>query len=315
MMRANGKASTNAVPSSTTTLSSNLKLEDAWGMEEAAQFLDPEFESVWEIPSATPSNNLYAASDFENDWEIQEANHFTDSEITGDWEDNGAYSSQEISEEARRTARKLIPYAKNLAAIAPHKLLGIKPASSEKGSRIGKQLHVLLQGGEAAAIEMESKFFSISDSEVQVGDSSTTYEAVFGEVLAAEASHTPNQAEAAALLGAVVPSAVKSMGAQQALRPVMLPLLQISNQLTQIFQQSGSAGHKLQRVLPTILRRVIASLQLAQRAGKPVNAALIKQVMAEHAARVLKNPATVTGAIARNAVIRKQVVKPGKPIA
>jgi len=286
----------------------NSELESEWEMEGASHYPNSEFEDEWE----TPVTAHYPNSEFEDEWEMQEVTY---PEIANEWEDEGEYFFKRALKGIKKVAKVVAPLAKRLAPIAAKALVGAIPgAGPMAGPLAGKLVSSLLREGEMEAIEMEAQFFGTNEAEAEVGNTQAAYEAALTEVLAAEASHSQNESEAAALMGTALPSAVKSMGGRQALRPIMPVLVRANARLVRLLHQRGPAGRQLLRLVPTIMRRTTASLHAAQRAGRPINGAIAKRIMAAHAARVLGNAKILTSAMIRNAIIRQRTVAPGRPM-
>lgn len=291
---------------------------------EASPYHSPEFANEWEMPEAnslefedeweTPASP-YANPEFENEWQAQEAGHYA-SPASAEWEDEGEYFFKKALSGIRRIAKAAAPLAKRLAPIAAKTLVGAIPGVRPDAAPLaGKLVSALLREGEMEAVQMEAQFFGTNEFEAEVGNTETAQEAALTEVLAAEASHTQTEGEAEALLGAAVPSAVRSMGGQRRLRHVMPALVRANARLIRLLHQKGPGGRHLLRLTPTILRRTIASLKAAQQAGRPVNAALATRLMAAHAGRVLGNSKVLTKSMIRNAIIRQRTVAPGRSIA
>lgn len=288
-MHANGKNASSAAQTSTATLHSNPEFEDEWGMEEAAQY----------------SNSAqYSDSEFEDEWELQEASHYTQSQRSGEWEAEHEYSFKRMLSGIQKSARASAPIAKQLAPIAARTLIGSTPSPLT-----GNLLNSLLQDGETAAVAMEAQLFGSNEFETEVGNTEVAYEAALAEVLAAEASHSGSESEAEAFLGAAVTGIVKSMGGGRVLRAVMPTLVQANARLVRLLHQKGIEGRRLLRLVPSILRRAIASLKAAHQGGQSINSNLALHVMANQASRVFGNSQVVTRGIIRNALIQKRTIR------
>lgn len=240
----------------------------------------------------------------EYEWELQEASHYSRSQMEGELESQNEYFLSSILPSIQKVARSAAPIAKQLAPIAAKTLVSKIPNSTTN-----KLLKSLLHNGENSAVAMESQFFGTNEAEAQVSNQEISYEAALAEVLAAEASHSSSNSEAEAFLGASVPSIVGSMGANRALRSMMPTLVQANARLVNLLHQKGPAGRRLLRLVPSILRRTIASLQFAYQAGHPINSNLVQRLMAHHTSRVLGNSQIVTSGIIRNAVIQKRTIR------
>lgn len=293
------------------------EMEDEWETPETAHYTNPEFEDEWETPEVSQYSNSYSNPEFEGEWEMQEAAHYSNPEMAMEWEDEGEYFFKSALRGIKKVAKAAIPLAKRFAPSVAKALLGaaIPGAGAVAGPLAGKLVGALLQEGEMEAAQMEAQFFGTNEAEAEVSNTEAAYEAALTEVLAAEASHTQNEAEAEALMGAALPSAVKSMGGRRALRSIMPVLVHANARLVRLLHRRGSTGRQLLRLVPTIMRRTVASLRAAQRAGRPINGALATQVMAAQAARVLGNSKILTSAMICNAIIRQRTVAPGRPMS
>jgi len=258
----------------------------------------------------------YANPELESNWEAQEASHYAYPEATNELENEGEYFFKNAWRGIQQVAIVATPLAKQLAPVVARTLIGSVPGAGAVGGPLaGSLIRQLLQEGEMEAVSMEAQFFGSNEAELEVGNTEAAQEAALTEVLAAEASHSEQESEAGALLGAAVPTTVKSMGGNQALRRVMPVLVQANARLVQLLHRRGPAGRHLLRLVPTVLRRTIASLRAAQQAGRPITSALAVRLMAAHAARVLGNSAMVTRTMLRNAIIRKYTVAPSGAIS
>jgi hypothetical protein len=253
----------------------------------------------------------YANPELESNWEVQEVNHYAYPEVTNELEDEGEYFFKNAWRGVQQVAKVAVPLAKQLAPVVARTLVGAIPGAEAVGGPLaGSLILQLLQEGEMEAVSMEAQFFGTNEAELEVGNTEAAQEAALTEVLAAEASHSERESEAGALLGAAVPSAVKSMGGAQALRHIMPVLIQATARLVRLLHRRGPAGRHLLRLVPTVLRRTVASLRAAQQAGRPITSALAVRLMAAQAARVLGNSTMVTRTMLRNAIIRKYTVAP-----
>lgn len=289
---------------------SNSEMEDEWEMPETAPYSNPELEDEWEV---SQTNAPYSHQELEGEWEMQEASHYSNPEILSEWEDEGEYFFKRALQGIKKVAQVAAPLAKRLAPIAAKALAGAIPgAGAIAGPLAGKLVSSLVREGEMEAMQMEAQFFGSNEAEAEVSNTEAAYEAALTEVLAAEASHTSSESEAEALIGAAIPKTIASMGGRRTMYPVMPALVQANARLVSLLHRQGSPGRQLLRLVPTIMRRTVASMKAAQSAGRPINSALARQVMAAHAARVLANSKILTGAMIRNAIIRDRTVAPGK---
>jgi hypothetical protein len=251
----------------------------------------------------------YANKELESNWEVQEASHYAYPEMTSELEEAGEYFFKNAWRGIQQIAKVATPLAKQLAPVVARTLIGAIPGAGV--FPLEGLINQLVQEGEMEAASMEAQFFGGNEAELEVENTKAAHEAALTEVLAAEASHSESESEAGALLGAAVPSTVQSMGGQQTLRRVMPVMIQATARLVRLLHRHGPAGRHLLRLVPTILRRTVASLRAAQQAGRPITSALAVRLMAAQAARVLGNSTLVTRTMLRNAIIRKYTVAPG----
>ncbi|NJM45844.1 MAG: hypothetical protein HC860_06425 [Alkalinema sp. RU_4_3] len=251
-----------------------------------------------------PTFNGYRMAEAEQEWEVQEASHHASSFREGEWEAENEYSWPSILSSLQKTARGTVPTAQQMAPIAAKMLAG-----SIRSPVAQNLINSWLREGEAIATSMEAEAFGNQELEAEVSNSEMAYESALAEVLAAEASHSNSESEAEAFLGAALPSMVSSMGGSRALRSVMPTLVQANAQLVRLLHQRGAAGQRLMRLIPTVLRRTIASLRAAYRSGRKVDAGVARQIFATHTKQVLSNPKLVTSGIIRNALIQKRTTR------
>jgi hypothetical protein len=173
-----------------------------------------------------------------------------------------------------------------------------------------RQLANIFGAGEREAAEMEASFFGTNEFEGELAGHELAHEAALTEVMAAEAAHTEDEAEAMALLGSTLPITIRIMGGRRALRRVMPTLVQSNARVISTLHRSGASGRQLLRVVPTIQRRTVASLRAIVRSGRLITPGLVAQIMAGHAARVLGTPQLVGRALVRNTAIRQGTVAP-----
>lgn len=178
----------------------------------------------------------------------------------------------------------------------------------KRGNPRHRFLKTVLWEGEKSATYLEAEWFGDSVAEMEVLPSPAAYDAALSEVLAAEASHTRSEREAAAFVGAVLPITIRTLGGRRLMRPAMPVLLTTTVRLVHLLFHRGPAGRRLLRLVPAILRRTIISLHTARHLGYPLSSPLVGQVMASHTARVFGNPRLVSQLIARNTVIRQRTV-------
>jgi hypothetical protein len=251
-----------------------------------------------------PYTNGSSVAQREHEWELQEASHYNQSQRSGEWEAENEYFPKERLDDIQKVAKASAPIAKQLAPIAARALVGSTPSPVA-----GNLLNSLLREGETTAVAMEAQLFGSNELETEVGNTEVAYEAALAEVLAAEASHSNSESEAEAFLGAAVPGIVKSMGGGRILRAVMPTLVQANARLVRLLHQKGVEGRRLLRLIPSILRRTIASLKAAYQGGQSVNSNLALHVMATQASRVFGNSQVVTHSIIRNALIQKRTIR------
>jgi hypothetical protein len=240
----------------------------------------------------------------EHEWELEEASHYSQSEMALEWESQNEYFFNRTLPSIQKVAKASAPIAKQLAAIAAKTLIG--KSSHSVPSNLLKSW---LQKGERSAMAMEAQFFGSNEAEAEVSNGEVAYEAALAEVLAAEASHSGSESEAETFLGAVVPSIVNNMSGRGVLRSIMPTLVQANARLVRLLHQQGSAGRRLLRLVPSIMRRTIASLLAAHQTGGAINSNLVLRLMADHASQVLSNSQLVTSGIIRNAVIQKRTTR------
>jgi hypothetical protein len=241
-----------------------------------------------------PYTNGSNVAQREHEWELQEASHYDQSQRLGEWEAENEYFSQKRLDDIQKVAKASAPIAKQLAPIAARALVGSTPSPVA-----GNLLNSLLREGETTAVAMEAQFFGSNELETEVSNTE----------VAAEASHSNSESEAEAFLGAAVPGIVKSMGGGRILRAVMPTLVQANARLVRLLHQKGVEGRRLLRLIPSILRRTIASLKAAYQGGQSVNSNLALHVMATQASRVFGNSQVVTHSIIRNALIQKRTIR------
>ena len=246
--------------------------------------------------------------EFESEWEIQEAGHFADSARVEEIEWEAPFLFQQVLHNIRNIAQATAPIAKQIGAIAAKT---ITQATSGIENRIyprQRSLKALLWEGEKSATYLEAEWFGYPAAELEISPNAIAHDAALSEVLAAEASHTHSEREAAAFVGAVLPITIRTIGGRRMVRPVTPALLIATIRLVHLLFHRGPAGRRLLRLIPTLLRRTLISLHTARALGCPLSSSLVGQVMAAHTDRVFGNSRLVSQLIARNAVIRQRTV-------
>lgn len=283
----------------------------------ATHYSHPNRAHEWEMFGTTHSARSYSNPESEYEWEVQEASHYSHSEMAGEWESE--VFSRPALQGIRQVARATAPFAQGLAPIVAQTLLGTL-SRSRMGTRPPTRNLVpfLLQEGEMETEYQEAAFFGTRAAEARVSRLDAAHDAALTEVLAAEASHSPSESEAAAFIGAAIPIAVQSARGTRSLRAIMPALITATARLVHLLHQQsrvgqGRAGQRLLRLIPTILRRTIASLRSAARSNLPITSTLARRMMAAHAARVFGNARTVRQAMIRNAILRQRTVAATRP--
>jgi hypothetical protein len=257
----------------------------------------------WERPGS------YFNPEFESEWEIQEAGHSVYSARVEETQWEAPFLFQQVLHNIQNIAQATAPIAKQIGAIAARRLVQTTAGLGHRLTpRTNRLLKTVLREGDRSAAYFEAEWFGYAALEIEISPHSVAYDAALSEVLAAEASHTHSEREAAAFMGAVLPITLRTMGEPWILRPVTPTLLNRTVRLVHLLCQRGPAGRRLLRLLPSILRRSIISLQTAQHLGYPLSTSLVGQVMASHTDRVFGNPRLVSQLITRNAVIRQRTV-------
>jgi len=223
--------------------------------------------------------------------------------------DERAFEFQQTLRDIRQMARRVVPLAQDLAPIAFNVLVDAVPGSRRSfNPLIAQLLRPLLQKGDRYCRYKETEFFGTQEAEIEVANTGVAHEAALMEVLAAEASHTGSESEAAALIGTTLPLTFRVMDGQQLLRPVLPVLLVVTARLVRFLHRHSRTSRRLLRLVPTILRRTVASLLAARRWGCPMTSALVGCVMAVQTKRVLGNSQLVGLSVTRNALIRVSTV-------
>ncbi len=225
------------------------------------------------------------------------------------WIDRQALERQQVFLGVNQMARRIVPVALDLAPFLAKILIEMVPAARSSFNSLTYQLlFPLLRYGEKDSHRQEAMFFSHRRTTVVVRNTSRAQEAALTEVLAAEASHTGNESEAAALMGTVLPLTLRVMGSSQLLRPFLPWLLRATSRLIRYLHRYSPVSRRLLRLVPTILRWTVASLQAARRWGYRLNTALVCSILAAQTRRVLGTAAAVQLFVTRNALIRFSTV-------
>jgi hypothetical protein len=185
----------------------------------------------------------------------------------------------------------------------------------QRALRLIRELHGMVLRGEAEAEAAEHALFGTEAGELESGHPDAG-EAALTEVLAAEAAHTPSEAEAEALLGAALPITIRIISGRGQLQRVTPALVRANARLVRGLRRSGPAGPNLIRLVPKIQRNTVATIKQQQRGGRPVSPSMVAPIMAAQATRVLGTPRKCGPALVRNAVVRQRTVAPvGRPVA
>jgi hypothetical protein len=201
-------------------------------------------------------------------------------------------------------ARRVIPLARQLSPIAFRLLLDAIPsARSNFNPLTNRLLAPLFQIGERERLHQEAGWFRNRGTYVVVRNTEIARQAALTEVLAAAASETAHEGEAAAFIGTLLPIVLRVMNGSQLLGSFLPLLLTTTARLVRFFHRHGRAGRSLLRLLPTIFRRTVASLQAIRRYGCRLTSALLGCVLAIQTSRVLSNPRLVGESIVRNTLI------------
>lgn len=274
---------------------------------------ETEWLNEWQTPAGKYFPNTYTASEYESEWEAREAEHYAHPSMASDAEWENQFSFQNNLKNIQFVARKTAPLARYLSPIAVRVLISAVPGARASFNPLTAQLlRPLLQKGERYSRQQEAEFFGTQATKVKVANKGKACEAALTEVLAAEASHTESESEAAALIGTTVPIAFRVMGDRKLIHSVLPVLLVATARLVRFLHRHSPASRRLLRLVPTILRQTIASLQLARRWGCPMSSALVGCVMAIQTQRVLGNSRTVSLSITRNALLRALTVAPAR---
>jgi hypothetical protein len=192
---------------------------------------------------------------------------------------------------------------------APSRPPGGAHSGRQRALRLIRELHGVVLRGEAEAEAAENALFGTGSGELESGHPSAS-EAALTEVLAAEAAHTPSEAEAEALLGAALPITIRIISGRGQLLGVTPALVRANARLVRGLRRSGPAGPNLLRLVPKIQRNTVATIKQQQRSGRPVSPSMVAPIMAAQATRVLGTPRKCGPALVRNAVVRQRTVAP-----
>lgn len=130
------------------------------------------------------------------------------------------------------------------------------------------------------------------------------HEAMLMEAIAHEAAFTANEAEAEALAGAMVPIALRVLGAPTMTR-VAPALARATGRLVGALRRTP-ATRRLVPVVPTIVRRTNASLVRSARQGVPVTGTMAVRRMANETYRVFNSPAVCIHILIRSGRLRRR---------
>ena len=285
---------------------------------------------------------MSSLSTFAPEWELHEPEWEQPESQEWEWEgsgeadpflssllQSGARALPAIKQALIPAARQLIPEASQAIGTALTNVLLPDPAAGPGGRsgtggagsgrqralRLLHELRGMVLRGEAEAEAAEAALFGTGSGELESGHPDAD-QAALTEVLAAEAAHTPSEAEAQALLGAALPITIRTMRGRRQLRPVTPALVRANARLVHGLRQSGPAGPNLLRLVPKIQRNTVATIKQQQRSGRPVPPSMVAPIMAAQATRVLGTPRKCGPALVRNAVVRQRTVAPaGRPVA
>ncbi|MDM9580118.1 hypothetical protein [Nostoc sp. GT001] len=223
--------------------------------------------------------------------------------------DEREFNLKQTLQSISKVASRIAPLAQYLAPITANMIVNAVPGAKRNFNPLTAQLlYPLLQKGDRDSRRKEAEFFGTQAADVEVANTGIAHEAALTEVLAAEASHTESESEAAALIGTALPIAFRVMDGRQLLRPVLPMLLVATARLVRFLHRHSRDSRRLLRLVPTILRRTVASLLAARRWGCPMTSALVGCVVAAQTKRVLGNSQLVYQSITRNALIRISTV-------
>src|SRR5947209_18337275 len=139
----------------------------------------------------------------------------------------------------KRAAKVVAPIAKRLAPIAAKALIGAIPGvGAVAGPLAGKLVGTLLREAELEVSHMEHQFVNELTHEGETAHPEV-HEALLSELMAAQASAAPNEAEAEAMMAATIPLTIRFMRADRALLPVTPGLVQANARLVRVLGRQG----------------------------------------------------------------------------
>lgn len=263
-------------------------------------------ESLYSHPEAQGEWETHASA-YANEWEVNEWESPESQYSNPEWEDEGELFFKKAFSAIKKVAA---PLAKKLAPIAARTLVGMIPGvGAVAGPLAGKLVGALVREGEMEAINAEAQFFGTNEMEAEIGNTEAAHEAALMEVLSAEAAVAPGRAQTAALAGATVPMAMRTMQAGS-IRMLLPTLVRANARLVQFLTSRGPAGQRLLPLSATIMRRTVASLRVARTRGVQLTPALAVKIMAGHVQRVMGLQAAQV--LTRNAAVRRATVGPAR---
>lgn len=225
------------------------------------------------------------------------------------WQQQGKLDLKRRLADIDRIARRVIPVAHQLAPLAFRLLLDTIPSARSSFNPLTTELLApFLHIGERDRLRQEAGWFRDRGTHVVVRNTEIAQQAALTEFLAASASETQSEGEAAAFIGAILPIKLRVMNGNRLLRSFLPLMLKATARLVRLFYRYSLAGRSLLRLLPTILRRTVASLQAIHRYGCRLTSALLGCVLAIQTSRVLANPRLVGELIVRNSLIYDSTV-------
>lgn len=252
--------------------------------------------------------NIYANGRGRTALEFETATYYQLPQIAAD-QSEPEFDYQRIWRGIDKVVGKVVPVARYLAPIASQVLVNAVPTTRLNFNPLTSQLlQPLLAKGDRYTRQQEAEFFGTYTAEIELAQTSIAEDAALMEVLAAEASQTDSESEAIALMGTALPITFRVMAARQLLRSVLPILLVATARLVRLFHRHSRSSRRLLRLIPTILRRTVASLLVAQQWGCPMTSALVGCVIAGQTRRVLADAQLVSRAITRNILIRVTTV-------
>jgi hypothetical protein len=226
-----------------------------------------------------------------------------------EWRNEKEFFSQQTLQNISQTAHRVARLARHVTPLAVKTLIDAVPGAKKNVNPLIYQLlRPLLYQGERTTAQREANCFGIYESDVEVANTTVAHETALMEVLAAEASHTTSESEAVTLIGTALPITFRAMNRWTLVHVVMPVLLVATARLVRLLHRYSPTSRRLLRLIPTILRRTVASLGIARQWGFPITPALIGAVMAAQTARVFGNSNLVRRSIIRNALIRHHTV-------